>query len=125
LAREAAAGIRRSHKTLSRQEETFAEWAQNEYNSKEKDQIDKLADMENLTYLGKGGRITIPAKMRKALQIEAGEAVVLRLEGNAVQVIPLRQAVQLAQAMVKPYMPAGTSLVDELIASRQEEASRE
>jgi AbrB family looped-hinge helix DNA binding protein len=78
--------------------------------------------METVTRMGRGGRITLPAKMRKVLQIGAGDAVVLRLEGDVVQVIPLRQAVRLAQEKVKQYVPEGTSLVEELIQARREES---
>ena len=81
--------------------------------------------MEIVTQMSKGGRITLPAKMRKALQIDTGDAVVLRLEAHGVQVIPLRQAVWLAQERVRQYVPEGTSLVEELLQARREEAARE
>jgi bifunctional DNA-binding transcriptional regulator/antitoxin component of YhaV-PrlF toxin-antitoxin module len=89
------------------------------------DKISKVADMEILTQMGKGGRITLPARMRKALQLDTGDAIVLRLEEHVVQVIPLRQAVWLAQEKVKQYVPAGTSLVEELIRARRQEAANE
>lgn len=81
--------------------------------------------METVTKMGKGGRITLPARMRKALQINVGDPVVLRMQEHIVQVIPLHQAVRLAQEKVKQYVPAGTSLVDELIQARREEATHE
>jgi AbrB family looped-hinge helix DNA binding protein len=75
--------------------------------------------------MGKGGRITLPARMRKMLQIDTGDAVILRLEGDTVLVIPLRQAVRLAQEKVRQYIPEGTSLVEELIQARREESADE
>jgi len=51
--------------------------------------------------------------------------VVLRLEEYGVQVIPLRQAIRLAQEKVKEYIPEGTSIVKELLQTRREEAARE
>ena len=80
---------------------------------------------ETVTQIGKGGRITLPAGMRKTLQIDTGDSVVLRLEGDAVLVIPLRQAVRLAQEKVRQYIPEGTSLVEELIQARREETTDE
>ena len=59
------------------------------------------------------------------LQIDTGDSVVLRLEGDAVLVIPLRQAVRLAQEKVRQYIPEGTSLVEELIQARREETTDE
>ena len=84
-----------------------------------------MTNMEIVTQLSKGGRITLPVKMRRALQIDTGDAVVLRLEEHGVQVIPLRQAVRLAQEKVRQYIPAGTSLVEELIQARREETAHE
>jgi antitoxin PrlF len=72
-----------------------------------------------VTQMGKGGRITLPARMRKMLRIDTGDAVILRLEGDTVLVIPLRQAVRLAQEKVRQYIPEGTSLVEELIQARR------
>lgn len=81
--------------------------------------------MEYKTQITKGGRLIVPAKLRKALQIEAGDDVVLRLENGTLRLIPLHQAVRLAQEMVRKYVPEGVSLVDELIQARREEAKRE
>jgi AbrB family looped-hinge helix DNA binding protein len=82
-----------------------------------------MTRIEIVTQMGKGGRITLPARMRKMLQIETGDAVILRLEGGVVLVIPLRQAVRLAQEKVRQYIPAGTPLVEELIQARREETA--
>jgi hypothetical protein len=59
------------------------------------------------------------------LEIQPGDEIVLRLENGSIRMIPLRQAVNLAQNTVQQYVPKGTSLVDALIRERQEEASRE
>jgi AbrB family looped-hinge helix DNA binding protein len=84
-----------------------------------------MTRIETVTQVGKGGRITLPARMRKMLQIDTGDAVVLRLEGDTVLVIPLRQAIRLAQEKVRQYIPEGTSLVEELIQARREETADE
>ena len=67
----------------------------------------------------------MPAKLRKALQIEAGDEVVLRLENGSLRLIPLHQAVNLAQEAVRKYAPEGVSLVNELIQARRAEAKSE
>lgn len=81
--------------------------------------------MEFRTQITKGGRLVVPAKLRKALQIEAGDEIVLRLEKGSLRLIPLHQAVNLAQEAVRKYVPKDVSLVDELIQARRAEAKRE
>ncbi len=81
--------------------------------------------MENKTRIARGGRIVVPVKLRKALEIQIGDEIVMRLESGSIRLIPLRQAVNLAQKAVRKYVPKGTSLVDELIRARREEAKRE
>ena len=67
----------------------------------------------------------MPVKLRKALNIKAGDEVVVRLENGSIRLIPMQQAVNLAQKAVKQYVPQGVSLVDELIKARREEARAE
>jgi AbrB family looped-hinge helix DNA binding protein len=88
-------------------------------------QFIKVAEMEIRTQITSGGRIVLPAKLRKALEIQIGDEIVMRLESGSIRLIPLRQAVNLAQKAVRQYVPKGTSLVDELIRARREEASSE
>ena len=81
--------------------------------------------METRIQIRSGGRLIVPVKMRKALNIQVGDEVLVRLEADSIRLIPLRQAVNLAQEIVKKYVPAGRSLVDELIETRRSEALRE
>ena len=67
----------------------------------------------------------MPVKLRKALNIKAGDEVVVLLENDSIRLIPMQQAVNLAQKAVKKYVPKGVSLVDELIKARREEARAE
>ncbi len=66
----------------------------------------------------------IPAKYRKALNIQPGDELVMRLEKDSLRLIPLRQAVEMAQKSVRKIVPAGVSLVEALIQERREEAGR-
>ncbi|MBW1930698.1 MAG: AbrB/MazE/SpoVT family DNA-binding domain-containing protein [Deltaproteobacteria bacterium] len=80
--------------------------------------------METVTQIKQSGRITIPSKMRMALGIQAGDKILIRLENGSIRMIPLKQAIHLAQQTVRKYVPEGTSLVETLIQARREEASR-
>ena len=81
--------------------------------------------METRVQIRKGGRLVVPVKLRKALNIKAGDEIVARLENDSIRLIPVQQAVKLAQKAVKQYVPKGVSLVDELIKARREEARGE
>ena len=81
--------------------------------------------MENVTKLGKGGRIVIPAAMRKLIGVSEGDELILRYRVGRLEVMTVRQAVQEAQNLVSRYVPEDRQLVDELLAERRAEAERE
>jgi AbrB family looped-hinge helix DNA binding protein len=80
---------------------------------------------EARTRINENGRIVIPASFRKALGINAGDEVVVRLEDNELRILTLAQRIRHAQQIVRRYVKPGTSLADELIAERREAAKRE
>ena len=69
--------------------------------------------------------MVVPVKLRKALNIKIGDEVIVLLENDSIRLIPIQQAVNLAQKAVKQYVPKGVSLVDELIKARREEVRAE
>jgi AbrB family looped-hinge helix DNA binding protein len=81
--------------------------------------------MENRVQIHKGGRLVVPAKLRKALNIKTGDEVVARLEDGSIRLIPMQQAVAMAQKAVRQVVPPGVSLADELIKARRDEARGE
>lgn len=81
--------------------------------------------MEFRVQVHSGGRFVLPSKLRKELQIKAGDEIVLRLENGSIRLVPLHQAVIIAQDTVKKYVPKGTSLVADLIQARKKEAAHE
>ena len=81
--------------------------------------------MEIRTRISNSGRLVIPAIFRRALKLKAGDELVLRIEDDSLRLIPLHQAIHLAQENVKKYVPEGVSLVDILIQERRKEAERE
>jgi AbrB family looped-hinge helix DNA binding protein len=81
--------------------------------------------MEYKTKINKSGRFILPAKMRKALEIQPGDELVIRLESGSIRIIPLQQAITMAQKSVRKYVPEGVSLVEELLTERRDEVNRE
>jgi len=84
-----------------------------------------MLEMEIRTQLTKNGRILLPVRFRKALDLQPADELILRLEEDSIQVLPVHQAVIQAQDLVKKYVPQGTSLVDELIKTRRQEANND
>ena len=73
--------------------------------------------------IGPGGRVVIPAAYRQALGIKEGDAVFIRLDGDGLRVVSDDTEVFEVREMLARYVPAGTSLVDELIEERRREAA--
>jgi AbrB family looped-hinge helix DNA binding protein len=80
---------------------------------------------EARTRVNENGRVVIPAAFRKAMGINVGDEVVLRIEDNELRILTLKQRIERAQRLVQQHAKPGTSLVDELIADRREAAKRE
>ena len=82
-------------------------------------------DAEARLRVNENGRVVIPAAFRKALGINAGDEVVLRMEDDELRITTLKRRLVRAQRLVRKHVKPGTSLVDELIAERREEAKNE
>src|SRR5271170_3754884 len=83
------------------------------------------SSQETRTRVNENGRVVIPAAFRKAMGINVGDEVVLRIENNELRILTLKQRIERAQRLVRRHVKPGTSLVDELIAERREAAKRE
>ncbi|MFQ5939146.1 MAG: AbrB/MazE/SpoVT family DNA-binding domain-containing protein [Alphaproteobacteria bacterium] len=76
--------------------------------------------------IGPGGRIVIPALVRRAMGLKVGDRVVLRFEEDGeLRIISQRVAIKRAQELVRRYFPGEGRLSDLLIAQRRAEAARE
>jgi AbrB family looped-hinge helix DNA binding protein len=82
-------------------------------------------DTETRQRVNENGRVVIPASFRKALGINIGDEVVLRMEDDELRITTLKRRVERAQRLVRKHVKRGTSLVDELIAERREAARNE
>jgi AbrB family looped-hinge helix DNA binding protein len=75
--------------------------------------------------MSENGRVVIPAAIRKALGIKAGDELMLHLDEDGMKLTTTRLRVARAQRLVRKYGKPGVSLVDELIAERRAEARKE
>ncbi len=78
------------------------------------------------TKIGAGGRVVIPAAFRDELGLKEGDQVVISCEDGEIRVTTFRERVRRMQefvaARVKPELD---STVDDFIAERRAEATRE
>jgi bifunctional DNA-binding transcriptional regulator/antitoxin component of YhaV-PrlF toxin-antitoxin module len=77
------------------------------------------------TLMAENGRLVIPSSFRRALGIEPGEEIFMRLEENELRITTQRLRLAKAKALVRKHVAAGISLADELIEERREAARRE
>lgn len=75
--------------------------------------------------VSQNGRVVIPASFRKALGINVGDEVLLRLQDDELRITTQQRRIQRAQRRARRYLKPGTSLVDELLAERREAARDE
>ena len=75
--------------------------------------------------ISEGGRVVIPAEIRRELGLEVGDAVTLSVIGKEIRIISRAEALRRAQALVRKRIPQGRSLVAELHEERRREAANE
>lgn len=72
-----------------------------------------------------GGKLVIPAVMRRELGIGTGDTVMVHVEEGELRVRTINKALERARAIVRRHVPADRSLADELIADRRAEAEHD
>ena len=72
-----------------------------------------------------GGKLVIPAMMRRQLGIGPGDTVMVDIDNGELRVRSVSKALERARAILRRYVPEGTSLADELIADRRADAEHE
>ena len=77
------------------------------------------------TRINQNGRIVIPFRVRRAMGIEPGDAVVLTLEDGVLRVEPQRARIRRIQDELKQFAKLGSMASDEVVKERHEEARDE
>lgn len=72
-----------------------------------------------------GGRLQVPADIRRLLGLNDGDPVTMRVVNGELHVRPLRDALARVQSRLHDHIPQGVSLSDELIADRRAAARKE
>jgi AbrB family looped-hinge helix DNA binding protein len=82
-------------------------------------------ELQAKTRMSEKGRLVIPAAMRKALGMNVGGVLDLRVVDGELCISTQESRLRRAQERVRRYVPAGVSLADELSAERREAAKHE
>lgn len=72
-----------------------------------------------------GGRLQVPAEVRRQLGLADGDAVKIEVVDGEMRVRSARPNWELIHAIARKYVPEGVSVVDDFIADRRAEAARE
>ncbi|SEN64814.1 looped-hinge helix DNA binding domain-containing protein, AbrB family [Sphingomonas gellani] len=72
-----------------------------------------------------GGRVALPADIRRAMGLSEGDTVHFELDGEELRVRSARTALKRIQDRLRPYGIETLRASDELIAERREAAARE
>jgi len=72
-----------------------------------------------------GGRLQVPADIRRALGLVDGDQVLLRVVDGELHVRPVHNVLSQVQARLRAHLPVGANLSDELIADRRRAAEHE
>jgi AbrB family looped-hinge helix DNA binding protein len=75
--------------------------------------------------VNENGRIVIPVVFRKALGINPGDEIVLRVEDDELRITTMKRRIERARRLVRQHVKPDTSLVKELIAERREAVQNE
>jgi AbrB family looped-hinge helix DNA binding protein len=72
-----------------------------------------------------GGRIALPADIRRSLGLQNGDTVLFELNGEEVRIRPARFALRRAQERLRAFAPKEGLVSEALIAERRAEAARD
>jgi AbrB family looped-hinge helix DNA binding protein len=72
--------------------------------------------------MGPQGRVVIPARLRRALRLQAGDALIARIDEDRLVLERPQAALGRLQRAFTEAVPPGVSLVDELLADRRTQA---
>ena len=81
--------------------------------------VDMLARKVKLSL---GGRIVVPTDMRRALSMEVGDELFMKVENQELKIFNLRHAIKEAQTLMAKYNPKKIRLSDQIIEDRRNEA---
>lgn len=74
--------------------------------------------------IGEGRRVVLPAEVCKSMSLGIGDTIIVRVEDNRAMLSGVVRTIERFQSLLAERVPYGISLVDELIAEREEASMR-
>jgi AbrB family looped-hinge helix DNA binding protein len=71
------------------------------------------------------GRVVVPAALRRALDLQPGDELIIRVEDGELRLSTRRQALARARRMIRRYIPNDEDLTQGLINDRRAAAEQE
>lgn len=71
------------------------------------------------TKLDENGGIVIPEEILQALGLRVGDEMIISLEDSEIRIFSVEHAIIRSQQLLRPYLPEGRSLSEELIEERR------
>jgi AbrB family looped-hinge helix DNA binding protein len=80
--------------------------------------VNKRKQDSRMIWMGTGGQITLPAKLRKELTIKEGDSLVVSVHEGTIHLTPSRVMLEKAQAVVRSHNSSGIVLSEVLLEAR-------
>lgn len=71
--------------------------------------------------VSRGGKVVIPSRCKKALNISDGDELLFDIKDEQVVITPVRLSLRKVRKLLEDHNPSGRSLVDELLQERKQE----
>ncbi|MBC7645481.1 MAG: AbrB/MazE/SpoVT family DNA-binding domain-containing protein [Thermoleophilia bacterium] len=84
-----------------------------------------MDDQVERIHMTRQGRIVVPVSMRRALQLDEGQPLSIRVVDGELRIAPIRRSIRKWQEYAKTLNPEQHSLVEELLAERRAEVRRD
>jgi AbrB family looped-hinge helix DNA binding protein len=81
--------------------------------------------MTETVILGESGRIVLPVSIRKEFGLESGERLTVFSEGGEIRILSRKMALESIRADIIRQRGSLAGILDEFLAERHEEATRE
>ncbi len=83
------------------------------------------AGMPGKIPVGPDGSVVIPSTITHALALQAGDVLFVRIDDGEIHLLTRKAVTRRVQALAREFVPAGVSLVDELLEDRRREVEAE
>lgn len=75
--------------------------------------------------IGDGRRVVLPSEVCRSMSLDVGDTLIVRVEPERTTLSSVERTVERFQSLLAARIPLGYSVVDELIAEREDAALRE